>query len=179
MPPDSEGCVQALQPYTIFGGGSRQSLQSLIESALRSTLRNVPPITVSIASMVHLLSGSVANGYRVDQIVVETLVNCPPIPPEWPSHLDSFRADFDASELYDRNLVLVAPSMINLQPGPRMTTLNWVIPTRQPVWLPILTDANNHEAGTSHIDAMTTWEQEGGGSELDQISLSFDTNFRL
>ncbi len=36
-----------------------------------------------------------------------------------PPHLDSFRADFDASKLYDRNLVLVAPGMINLQPGQR------------------------------------------------------------
>ncbi|PBK64846.1 hypothetical protein ARMSODRAFT_1022837 [Armillaria solidipes] len=148
----------------------------LIESALRSTLRNVPPITVSIASTVHSLSGSVANRYRIDQIVMETLVNRPPIPSEWPSHLDSFQADFDASELYDRNLVLVAPGMINLQPGRRMTTLDWVIPTRQLVWLPILTDANNHEAGTSHTDATT---EAGGGSELDRISLSFDANFQL
>ncbi|KAK0453969.1 hypothetical protein EV421DRAFT_1897957 [Armillaria borealis] len=199
MPPDSEGCVRVLQPYTIFGGGLEdledlqikfsnlhQGLRGRLswlaapiaaEYATHRTLRNIPPITVSIASTVHSLSGSVANGYRIDQIVVETLVNRPPIPPKWPSHLDSFWADFDASELYDRNLVLVAPGMINLQPG--MTTLDWVIPTRQPVWLPILTDANDHEVGTSHTDATTAWEQVGGSSELDWISLSFDANFRL
>ncbi len=55
----------------------------LIESTLRSTLRNIPPMTVSIVSMVHSLSGSVNNEYRIDQIVAETLVNRPPIPPEW------------------------------------------------------------------------------------------------
>ncbi len=63
-----------------------------------------------------------------------------------------------------------------------MTMLDWVIPTRQPVWLPSLTDgeyANDHEVGLSHTDDMTTWEQAGWGSEVDQISPSFDANFWL
>lgn len=63
-----------------------------------------------------------------------------------------------------------------------MTMLNWVILTRQLVWLPSLTDgeyANDHEAGPSHTNDTTTQEQAGGGSELDQISPSFDANFQL
>ncbi|KAK0475995.1 hypothetical protein EDD18DRAFT_1366662 [Armillaria luteobubalina] len=119
-----------------------------IEYATNRSLAHVPPITISIALIVSSLSGSVRNSYIIDAIVTETLANRPPIPPEWPPHLDSFRDDLALADLYDHNWVLIAPGYINLRPekelGPHGMP-DSVIPKSQPVLLPGIKKMNENE----------------------------------
>ncbi|KAK0480971.1 hypothetical protein EDD18DRAFT_1363575 [Armillaria luteobubalina] len=76
------------------------------------------------------------------------LTNRPPIPSEWPPHLDSFRDDLALADLYDHNWVLIAPGYINLRPekelGPHSTP-DLVVPKSQPVLLPGIKEMNENE----------------------------------
>ncbi|SJL07089.1 uncharacterized protein ARMOST_10432 [Armillaria ostoyae] len=94
---------------------------------LRRSLTHFPPIVVSISSTIASLSGSVENGYLIDALVAETLANHPPAP-QWPSHLDSFCDSLDTPDLYNHNLVLVAPGVMSLNPEERFKDLVWVLP---------------------------------------------------
>ncbi|KAK0500979.1 hypothetical protein EDD18DRAFT_1348413 [Armillaria luteobubalina] len=116
--------------------GPRSRLAPIsVEYATERSLSHVPPITVSIASIVSSLSGSVRNSYVIDAIVAETLANRPPTPPEWPPHLDSFRDDLALTELSDHNMVLIVPGYINLKPEKKYVSiwLYWDASTKS--WL--------------------------------------------
>ncbi|KAK0237946.1 hypothetical protein EDD85DRAFT_952115 [Armillaria nabsnona] len=104
-----------------------------VEYATRQSITHFPPIVVSISSTIASLSGSVENGYLIDALVAETLANRPPAP-QWPSHLDSFCDSLDALELYNHNLVLVAPGVMGLNLEERFKDLVWVLPQNRPIW---------------------------------------------
>lgn len=53
------------------------------EVGICRSLAHVPPIVVSISSIVASLSGSVKNSCVIDAVVAETLTNHPTIPPQW------------------------------------------------------------------------------------------------
>ncbi|KAK0503598.1 hypothetical protein EDD18DRAFT_1346461 [Armillaria luteobubalina] len=69
----------------------------------------IPPVAVSVSSTVTLLSGSVQNSYIIDEIIAETLVSHPALPPNWANHLHTFSTvDDDEGKEPFRVLVLVA-----------------------------------------------------------------------
>ncbi|SJL15071.1 uncharacterized protein ARMOST_18553 [Armillaria ostoyae] len=86
-----------------------------VEYATLTSLAHIPPIVVSISSIVASLSGSIKNSRVIDAVVAETLANHPTIPPQWPSNLDSFWDSLNDTDLYNHNLVLVAPGSVNLE----------------------------------------------------------------
>ncbi|KAK0188510.1 hypothetical protein F5146DRAFT_1002591 [Armillaria mellea] len=86
-----------------------------VEYATLISLAHVPPIVVSISSIIASLSGSVKNSHVIDALVAETLANRLSIPPQWPSHLDSFRDTLHARDLFNHHLVLVTPGSVNLE----------------------------------------------------------------
>ncbi|KAK0184976.1 hypothetical protein F5146DRAFT_1006037 [Armillaria mellea] len=103
-----------------------------VEYTTNQSITHFPPIVVSISSTIASLSGSVENGYLIDALVAETLANHPPTP-QWPSHLDLFRDSLDILDVYNHNLVLVAPGLKSLNPEGRFKNLDWVLPQNQPI----------------------------------------------
>ncbi|KAK0187343.1 hypothetical protein F5146DRAFT_1004261 [Armillaria mellea] len=98
-----------------------------VEYMMNQSITHFPLIVVSISSTIASLSGSVENGYLIDALVAETLANRLPTP-QWPSHLNSFHDSLDILDMYNHNLVLVAPGLKSLNPEGRFRNLDWVLP---------------------------------------------------
>ncbi|KAK0231689.1 hypothetical protein EDD85DRAFT_793356 [Armillaria nabsnona] len=145
-----------------------------VEYATPQSLTYVPPIVVSISSIVASLSGSVLNGYVIDAIVAETLANHSAIAPEWPSHLDSFRESLGATDLYSQNLVLVAPGPANLDQPERHW---WDIPRNQPASSRIRDTSTPPSSSTNPSYISEEEHSQALDVEAAQILLSLNINF--
>ncbi|KAK0436082.1 uncharacterized protein EV420DRAFT_1652713 [Desarmillaria tabescens] len=164
--------------------GTSQALASVRSYPMGSPLRSQsqePPITVSVSSAVASLSSSVANGYVIDDLVAEMLVNRPRIPPLWPTHLDSFRDSLDHRDLYVRSLVLVVPGNIHLIPGSAPPTMDWVVPRSCPAWRVVTEAVGGDENARMQVNTTVLESSEMASlvSLCDSMLITMDSNFRL
>ncbi|KAK0430923.1 hypothetical protein EV421DRAFT_1912398 [Armillaria borealis] len=169
---------------------NRQSIRSTpisVEFATHWSQSQEPPMTVSVSSTMASLASSVANGYLINDLVAETLVNRPRIPPQWPSHLDSFCDSLDARELYICSVVLVAPGNIHLAPGSAYVslsirpTVDWVVPRSCPAWRVVTEAVGSDKTMRMQVDmpAFQSSEMNGLVSLCDSTLIIMDTNFWL